>query len=172
MNNRDIKLLVIDVDGTMTDGGIYYDSHGNEMKKFCTKDAAGFFAASAADIEIMVLTGRESKATEKRMKELKVTYLYQGIRNKSAFLKDFISGKNWNKENIGYIGDDLNDLSVMKMAGFIGCPCDACPEVIHISDYVSTQKGGHGAVRDIICFLLKSQGIWEKCIEEVYGFGT
>ena len=84
------RLIVIDVDGTMTDGGIYYDEHGNEMKKFCTKDAAGFFAAHEAGMEIMVLTGRECAATTRRMGEMQVDYLYQHIKDKRAFLQNVI----------------------------------------------------------------------------------
>ena len=78
----DIKVLVIDVDGTMTDAGIYYDETGNELKKFCTKDAAGFFAARIVGIKTMVLTGRECAATTRRMKELKVDYLCQNVKEK------------------------------------------------------------------------------------------
>ena len=81
-----IKYLIVDVDGTMTDGGIYYDENGNEWKKFCTKDAAGFWAAKQNGIEIVVLTGRECRATSRRMEELKVKYLYQNVKNKYKFL--------------------------------------------------------------------------------------
>ncbi len=89
-----IKYLVIDVDGTMTDAGIYYDENGNELKKFCTKDAAGFFTAHAAGIKIMVLTGRECAATTRRMTEMKVDYLVQGIKDKETYLKDFLLKEN------------------------------------------------------------------------------
>ena len=86
-----IKYLIIDVDGTMTDAGIYYDDHGNELKKFCTRDAAGFFAAKQAGIKIMVLTGRECQAVTRRMTELKVDFLYQNIKEKASFLQKFIA---------------------------------------------------------------------------------
>ena len=103
---KQIKLLVIDVDGTMTDGGIYYDEHGNEWKKFNTKDAAGFFAAKRAGIKTMVLTGRECAATTRRMTELQVDYLFQNVRDKAAFLRDFMRENGLEKEDVGYIGDD------------------------------------------------------------------
>lgn len=163
-----IKLLVIDVDGTMTDAGIYYDENGNEQKKFCTKDAAGFFCAHAAGIEIMVLTGRECAATSRRMKEMKVEYLCQNVINKYDFLLDFIREHALKYEQIGYIGDDLNDLSPMTLAGFVGCPEDACDEIKAFSDYISSFKGGHGAVRDIISYLLKQRGQWEDAYMKVY----
>ena len=166
-----IKYLVIDVDGTMTDAGIYYDENGNELKKFCTKDAAGFFTAHQVGIKIVVLTGRECAATTRRMTEMKVDYLVQNIKDKIAYLDDFIQREKISYEEIGYLGDDLNDLAGMQKAGFAGCPEDACEEIKEICDYVSAVKGGHGAVRDIVSHLLKERGEWEGAISKVYGFG-
>ena len=166
-----IKYLVIDVDGTMTDAGIYYDENGNELKKFCTKDAAGFFTAHQVGIKIVVLTGRECAATTRRMTEMKVDYLVQNIKDKIAYLDDFIQREKISYEEIGYLGDDLNDLAGMQKAGFAGCPEDACEEIKDICDYVSAVKGGHGAVRDIVSHLLKERGEWEGAISKVYGFG-
>lgn len=168
---RNIKLLVIDVDGTLTDAGIYYDEHGNELKKFCTKDAAGFFAAHQVGMKIMILTGRESLATTRRMTELKVDYLYQNVKNKVEFLKLFMEKEGIQKDEIGYIGDDLNDLPPMMLVGYVACPADSCPEVKEIADYVSNDNGGHGAVRDIIEHILRETGEWQSAIEEVYGIG-
>ena len=166
-----IKYLVIDVDGTMTDAGIYYDENGNELKKFCTKDAAGFFTAHQVGIKIMVLTGRECAATTRRMTEMKVDYLVQNVKDKIVYLDDFIQREKISYEEIGYLGDDLNDLAGMQKAGFAGCPEDACEEIKEICDYVSAVKGGHGAVRDIISHLLKERGEWESATSKVYGFG-
>ena len=166
-----IKYLVIDVDGTMTDGGIYYDENGNELKKFCTKDAAGFFAAHQSGIKIMVLTGRECVATTRRMTEMKVDFLYQNIKNKAEFLQNFMIENKIEKHELGYIGDDLNDLPPMKLAAFIGCPSDSCSEIIAIANYVSNVSGGHGAVRDIIEHILRQSGEWENAISSVYGIG-
>lgn len=169
---RKLEYLVIDVDGTMTDAGIYYDENGNELKKFCTKDAAGFFAAHNVGIKIMVLTGRECAATTRRMKEMKVDYLYQNIKDKSAFLIDFMTENNIAKEQIGYIGDDLNDLPPMALTGFVGCPADSCVEVREIADYVSSVKGGYGAVRDVIEHILRESGEWDTAVSQVYGIGV
>lgn len=168
---RKIKFLVIDVDGTMTDAGIYYDDNGNELKKFCSKDAAGFFAARRVGISIMVLTGRECLATTRRMNELKVDYLQQNIKNKYEFLKQFMTVNNISKEELGYIGDDLNDFHPMKLAGFVGCPSDSCPEILAIADYISPVKGGAGAVRDIIEYMLRESEEWDKAVSEVYNIG-
>lgn len=167
-----IKLIVIDVDGTMTDAGIYYDENGNELKKFCTKDAAGFFVAHSVGIEIMVLTGRECAATTRRMTEMKVEYLFQNVKNKADFLKRFMEQHGIKKEEVGYIGDDLNDLPSMLLAGYIGCPADSCPEIKKVADYISGINGGNGAVRDVIEHILRESGQWDKAVTDVYGVGV
>lgn len=168
---KKIKYLIIDVDGTLTDAGIYYDERGNELKKFCTKDAAGFFAAHQVGMKIMILTGRESAATTRRMTEMKADYLIQNCRDKINYIKKFMEEHSILKDEIGYLGDDLNDLTAMQLCGFIGCPSDACKEVKEKADYVSDICGGHGAVRDIIEFLLQARGEWNDAIAEEYGSG-
>lgn len=171
MDTNRIKYWVIDIDGTMTDGGIYYDEQGNETKKFCTKDAAGFFAAHQTGMEILVVTGRECTATAKRMKELKVDFLYQQVRDKRRFLERFFVDKGIEREEVAYIGDDLNDLPAMQLAGFVGCPKDSCTEIIERADYVSDICGGYGAVRDVIEYVLRKNGQWESAVNEIYGSG-
>lgn len=169
---EEIKLWVIDVDGTMTDAGIYYDEHGNELKKFCTKDAAGFFAARQAGMKIMVLTGRECEATRRRMEEMKVDYLCQNVKDKTDYLENFMREHSLKTANVAYIGDDLNDLPAMKLAGFVGCPADSCPEIQDRADYVSPVKGGQGAVRDVIEHVLRKSGEWEETVRRIYGIGV
>lgn len=168
----DIKLIVIDVDGTMTDGGIYYDEHGNETKKFCTIDAAGIFAAKQLGIKTMVLTGRECQATTRRMTELKVDYLFQNIKDKYSYLKDFMRENSITEQQVIYIGDDLNDLKPMELAGYVGCPSTACREVKERADYVSDVPGGQGAVRDVLEHLFREKGLWDAAVQEVYGIGV
>ena len=166
---QDIGYWVIDVDGTMTDGSIYYDETGNELKKFSTKDAAGIFIAHACKMQIIVITGRHCVATERRMKELKVDYLFQDIKNKKAFLELFIKEHHIRKEQLGYIGDDLNDLQAMNLAGFVGCPKDACQEVKKRAEYIAQKRGGYGAVRDVLEFVLRKTGKWDDLVSELYG---
>lgn len=168
---KEIRYLIIDVDGTLTDAGIYYDENGNELKKFSTKDAAGFFAAHKAGIKIIILTGRKCAATERRMKELQVEYLIQDCRDKVSYIRRFMNEYGVHKNEMGYLGDDLNDLPGMALCSFVGCPRDSCEEVKAAANYVSDLKGGYGAVRDIIEFLLKERGEWKKVITEVYGLG-
>ena len=164
-----IKYIILDVDGTLTDGGIYYDETGNELKKFCTKDAAGIFTARTAGIRVMVLTGRECTATTRRLTELGVKELYQNIKDKVSWMKQWMVDNNINRDEVAYIGDDLNDISPMKLCGYIGCPADACEEVKAIANYVSTIKGGCGAARDVIEHYFREQGIWSSLVEKSYG---
>lgn len=169
---RTIEYIIIDVDGTLTDTGIYYDEHGNELKKFSTHDAAGFFAAKAVGIKTMILTGRECAATTRRMQDLKADYIIQNIRNKVAYLREFMNEHNISKEQIAYIGDDLNDLPPMQLVGYVACPCNSCKEILRIADYVSPLKGGEGAVRDVIEHMLTQSGEWDNAVSNVYGIGV
>ena len=171
MSNRSIEYIVIDVDGTLTDSGIYYDEHGNEQKKFCTKDAAGFFAAKVVGIKTIILTGRECAATTRRMQELKADYICQNVKDKVSFLREFMNDHHVAKEQLAYIGDDLNDLAPMQLAGFVACPADSCAEIIQIADYVSPINGGHGAVRDVIEQMLRDSDEWDNAVSNVYGIG-
>ncbi len=168
---KEIKYLIIDVDGTLTDASIYYDENGNELKKFSTKDAAGFFAAHHVGIKIMILTGRECAATTRRMKEMQVEYLVQDCKDKITYMQNFMKENDISKNELGYLGDDLNDLPGMSLCGFVGCPADACAEVKKIADYISGVCGGYGAVRDIVSYLLSGRGEWEEAISGVYGIG-
>ena len=116
-NLESIRLIVLDVDGTMTDGGIYIDNNGIEQKKFNIKDGAGIILAESIGIEFMILTGRKSACVEQRAKELNIKYVCQGIHYKVDYLKDFARNKALLAENIAYIGDDLNDLPAMHFVG-------------------------------------------------------
>lgn len=164
-----IKLIIIDVDGTLTDSSIYYGSGGLEIKKFSAKDGPGFPLARCSGIRTMILTGRESEATGRRMKELQADLIYQNIKNKYKFLKGFLEENGYDVEQIAYIGDDINDIYAMSLAGFVCCPFDASEEVKQISDYISPIQGGHGAFMDVISYILKQRGEWEKACSSVFG---
>ncbi|HCT90063.1 MAG TPA: hypothetical protein DF613_01575 [Lachnospiraceae bacterium] len=164
-----LKYIIIDVDGTMTDGGIYYDSYGNEIKKFCTKDAAGLFCLKAAGIQPLVVTGRRCFATERRMQDLRVEFLYQDVKDKKLFLEHFTKDYGVSAGEIGYLGDDLNDYAAMSLCGFKACPANACEEIKEISDYISARTGGNGAVRDVAEHILKGRKQWAEAIRSVYG---
>lgn len=152
---KKIKYLVMDVDGTLTDGKIYMGVNGEIMKAFDAKDGYGIHdLLPAAGIIPIIITGRSSKILENRCKELEIKFIYQGVKDKIAKLNEILSDQGGQYCNVAYIGDDLNDLNCMQVVkengGFIGCPSDAALKVKEISDFVSTKEGGNGAVREFI----------------------
>ena len=146
-----IKAIIMDVDGTLTDGGIYLDSNGNEMKKFNVKDG---YAISKIlpenDIIPIILTGRESEIVKLRCAELRIKYIIQGSKDKVKDMLNILKKLSVSLEEAMYIGDDLNDLECMKLVGVRACPGDAVQDIKKISKYVATSNGGYGAVREII----------------------
>ena len=164
-----IQLIVMDVDGTLTDGSVYYNEAGIETKKFSVKDGAGIVAAQAVGIPCMILTGRESWAVKRRAEDLRIQYVYQGIKDKAGFLQEFLQDRKIDANTILFIGDDFNDMKAMRMAGMVGCPADAAAEVRKLADYISDSKGGYGAFRDIIFHYLRAEGKYEAAIEGAFG---
>lgn len=146
-----IKYLVMDVDGTLTDGKIYMGNDGEMMKAFNIKDGCGIHDIVVPEgITPVIITGRNSKILFNRCSELGITEVHQGISNKIEALKRITS----DLSEVAYIGDDINDLSCMRFVkaegGKIGCPADGVKKVMEIADYIAEHKGGDGAVRDFI----------------------
>ena len=168
MDYSKIKLIVLDVDGTLTDGGIYYDAHGNEIKRFDVKDGLGILVARKAGLQFAIITGRVSPMVERRSKELGIEYLVQGAQKKHPALLELASSCGLSMAEIGYIGDDLNDLQCMEAVGFRACPSDAATEVKSVCEYVASVSGGHGAVREGLEYLLNHRGQWETAANVCY----
>lgn len=152
-----IEYLVMDVDGTLTDGKIYMSNTGEAMKAFNIKDGCGIHEILPKySIIPVIITGRESQIVSKRSKELGITNVYQGVHNKVMKLQEIICETNI----VAYIGDDINDLDCMlfikESGGIVGCPFDAAKEVKAIADYISPIRGGEGAVRDFIEYLISA----------------
>lgn len=162
-----IKLVLLDVDGTLTDGGIYRGNNGEELKRFNVKDGYVIVNAQKLGIEFGIITGRKSELVEIRSNELKIKYLYQGISEKTVILKEIMQKTELKKEEIAYMGDDLNDILIMKQSGLTGTPKDAADEVIQIADFVSEKNGGSGAVREFVEYILKKDGKWETFLKNV-----
>ena len=151
-----IKYLVMDVDGTLTDGKIYMGAHGEMMKAFNIKDGCGIHdIAIPGGIIPVIITGRKSEIVKKRCGELGIQQVYQGIKNKIEQLNSIAD----DLSQVAYIGDDINDLSCMipvkEAGGVVGCPADAVERVKEISDFVALHNGGDGAVRDFIEWIIK-----------------
>lgn len=153
-----IKLLVMDVDGTLTDGHIYIGNTGEMMKAFHVKD--GYAIAQMLPkmgIIPVIITGRSSAIVEQRARELNITELHQGISDKLKQLRQLMQKFNVSPADIAYIGDDLNDLECIQFCGYTGCPADAVSEVLTQVDYICRNNGGNGAVREFIEQLTKQQ---------------
>lgn len=150
----DIKLLVMDVDGTLTDGKIYMSSGGEFIKAFNIKDGYAIVRLRDYGVEPVIITGRSSEIVNQRCKELKIKELYQGIDNKSYKLREICKKYDVMLSQVAYIGDDLNDLPCMKICGFSACPSDAIKCVKDNVNYICEAKGGDGAVREFIDYLL------------------
>ena len=151
------KYIVMDVDGTLTDGKIYMGNDGEMMKAFDIKDGCGIHdILIPAGITPVIITGRSSKILENRCKELGITNLHQGIRNKIEKLLTITT----DLSTVAYIGDDINDLSCMEpikeAGGLVGCPADAVQKVVDLADFVSKRNGGNGAVREFIEWIVSN----------------
>lgn len=146
-----IKMLVMDVDGTLTDGHIYISEQGEAIKAFHVQD--GYAIAQMlpeCGVVPVIITGRKSEIVRRRAEELKIAQLHQGVSNKLACLKKIAAEYHIQPEEIAYIGDDLNDLSCIEYCGLTASPADAVDEVLHHVDYVCRRGGGRGAVREFI----------------------
>lgn len=162
---KDINTIFLDVDGTLTDGKVYLDNGKNEFKAFNVKDGLMVVQAIKLGYEVIIMTGRKSEVVARRAAELGIEEYYQGVRDKKAALEKLMEEKGITYANLAYLGDDLNDLAVMKEARFAGCPADAAAELKEISDLISEFEGGNGAVREILSHILKAKGEYHRVVE-------
>ena len=156
------KLILTDIDGVWTDGGMYYDNHGNELKKFHTYDSAGVLFCKKLNVPVGILTGEITEIVAKRAEKLKVDYLYQGVENKLDVAKDLCNKYNIDLNDIAYIGDDLNDISLLKSVGFSACPSSAPNYIKKIVHTILHKKGGEGVFREFIEQLFDIESIVDE----------
>lgn len=161
---KSIKLIVLDVDGVLTDGKLYIGSDGVEYKPFHTKDGMGISLAHYAGIKTAIITGRKSEAVSKRAKELKISYVFQGIHDKLPVLQKMMKELDVTLNEVCYMGDDINDLPVMREIGYAVAPNDAVSIVKEHAHFVTNLNGGEGAVREMIESILTSQGDLQEII--------
>ena len=159
----DITLIILDVDGTLTDGSIILGSN-IEIKAFNAKDGGMLKALPSLGIDAVFLTARECEAVSRRARELGATAV-QGIAEKLSALRKLLEERGVKPENCAYIGDDLNDYAAMAICGFKACPADAAEEIRELCDYVSEYDGGRGAVRDICEHILKQSGRYDGFLD-------
>lgn len=165
---QNIRCLICDVDGVLTDGNVYLDNEAGELKAFNIKDGLGIKLMQRSGIEVAIITGRNSPVVSRRMAELGVTHYYQGQVNKQAAFEDLLQKLDITSEQVAYIGDDLPDLPLMKRVGIGFAPSDAASFVQEKSDYLLTTQGGKGAVREIAELLLATQGKLDAIHQEYW----
>ena len=153
------KLILTDIDGVWTDGGMYYDNFGNELKKFHTYDSAGVLFCKKLNVPVGIITGESTEIVAKRAEKLKVDHLYQGVENKLVVAKDLCNKYNIDLNDIAYIGDDLNDISLLKSVGFSACPSSAPNYIKKIVHTVLHKNGGEGVFREFVEQLLDIESI-------------
>lgn len=157
---KNIRLLILDVDGVMTDGRIIMDHMGHETKNFNVKDGHGIKILIKFGIDVALLTGRRSDVVEHRARDLGIGEVHQGIFNKVEISEEILKKRSLNYENVAYVGDDIVDIPLLNKVGFSVAVADATSDVKKIVDYVTKKKGGHGAVREVCELILQAQGKW------------
>ncbi len=168
MQPDQIKLLLLDVDGVLTDGSIWIDESGRETKRFHVRDGLAIKAAQRCGLTVGLLTARNSRATTHRAAELGIDLIEQGASDKLIAFENLCARLDVEPQDVAYMGDDLADLPVLTRVGFPMAPADGAEEVRQVAKFVTHRSGGHGAVREAIEHLLKASGRWDEVLEQ-YG---
>lgn len=163
---KKIKLIVLDVDGTLTDGKLYIDNAGEEIKAFNVKDGMSIAQGIKYGMKFAIITGKESEIVRRRAKELGIEEVHQKISNKIKVLDEILKKNQITYEETAYMGDDINDIPAIMKAGLTGAPYDSSPDIINLVDFRTPAKGGKGAVREFVEYILREQGIWDKILDD------
>jgi 3-deoxy-D-manno-octulosonate 8-phosphate phosphatase (KDO 8-P phosphatase) len=163
-----LKMMIFDVDGVLTDGGVIYQDDGSEIKIFDVKDGHGIKLLQRAGIEVALISGRFSKTVEHRAVGLGIARVYQGAKNKIEFYDKIRDETGLTGRQMGYMGDDLIDVPVMRRVGFSVAVADASPHVLPHAHYITRKNGGHGAAREICELILQVQGLWEDVVRRYF----
>ncbi|KAA6302434.1 MAG: 3-deoxy-D-manno-octulosonate 8-phosphate phosphatase KdsC [Candidatus Ordinivivax streblomastigis] len=161
-NHKKIKLILTDIDGVWTDGGMYYDQTGNEWKKFHTYDSAGVLFCHQRNIPVGIITGEETEIVKRRAEKLKIDYLFQGVSNKLETAGKLCDELKIDLSEVAYIGDDINDVELLKVVGFSACPNSAPEYIKGIVQHVTKKNGGEGAFREVIEILFEVMNYKDK----------
>lgn len=162
---KSVKVLILDVDGVLTDGGIIIDEDGRETKRFDVRDGHGLKMLMRYDIEVVLLTGRNSRVVEHRASDLGIKEVYQGVWNKLEVFEEILMKRKINSANTAFMGDDVVDIPVLRKVGFSATVADAAEDVKKMVDYISEKPGGRGAVREICEIILKAKGMWPEAVK-------
>lgn len=165
INLADVQLLVLDVDGVLTDGALIFNADGSESKFFNSLDGHGIRMWQRAGLKVAFLSGRPSEAAKQRAEQLDVDYCIQDCHNKLPALEKLLEQLGLSAGQVAYIGDDLTDLPAMRYAGFAAAVVNAVDEVKQYTDYITIRPGGSGAVREVIEYILKNTGKWQELMK-------
>lgn len=160
------KLIITDIDGVWTDGSMYYDQTGNEWKKFHTYDSAGVLFAHLQNIPVAIITGENTEIVSRRAEKVKVDYLFQGVKNKVQIVENLIKDLGITFKDCAFIGDDINDIELLEKVGISACPENAPNYIKDKVSLITNKKGGQGAFREFVEFILESNGVLEKTLEK------
>jgi 3-deoxy-D-manno-octulosonate 8-phosphate phosphatase (KDO 8-P phosphatase) len=162
-----IQACVFDVDGVLTDGALWYGPSGEALKRFDVRDGHGMVLARLTGLKVCLLTARVSTMVETRAAELKLTRVVQGARDKGQGLIDLAAELGLPLEALSYMGDDVNDVPALRLAGLATCPADAVAESVSVSHWVSQRPGGHGAARELLELVLRATGRWDAALNHM-----
>ncbi|MCD6527527.1 MAG: HAD-IIIA family hydrolase [Desulfuromonas sp.] len=163
-----IRLLLLDVDGVLTDGSIIYDSNGAESKAFHVRDGHGLKLLQRAGIKVGIITGRESAVVARRAAELEIDIVYQGVKDKLVPYQQILSDLNLTDDQVAYAGDDVVDLPILRRVGCAFTVADGVADIKPYVDYITTLPGGAGAVREICEMLLRQSGLWASVAQRYF----
>jgi 3-deoxy-D-manno-octulosonate 8-phosphate phosphatase (KDO 8-P phosphatase) len=167
-----IRLLALDVDGVLTDGGIVYGSDGSEQKTFHVRDGSGLKLWAQAGKQAAIITGRSSPIVEVRAQELDIGFVYQGASDKRQAFQNLLDAAGARPDSVCYVGDDVPDLPLLRLCRLAVAVADACTEVRAEAHYITRAAGGRGAVRETIELILRCQGVWQEVVERTREKGT
>jgi 3-deoxy-D-manno-octulosonate 8-phosphate phosphatase (KDO 8-P phosphatase) len=161
----EIRMILLDVDGVLTDGKIYLGNNNEEFRAFFVRDGLAIRMGQSAGLRFGILSGRDSPLVERRARELDIEHVHQGIQDKGAQLNLIATETGLKTEQICFVGDDLIDVPALRLAGLAACPADGCEETRQFAHYICNNKGGHGAVREVVDLVLRASGRWDKAMQ-------
>lgn len=162
------KLFITDIDGVMTDGGMYYTAEGDVMKRFSVKDGWGVIFLRDLGIPVAIMTGENSPVVAKRAEKLKIEHCYLGVKDKLSLARELCSDMGITLDDVAYIGDDLNDVALLREAGFRGCPANTPGYVRSLANYPGSVHGGFGAFREFVEAVLADAGVLEDVLKKYF----
>ena len=161
------KLVITDIDGVWTDGGMYYDQTGNEWKKFNTSDSVGILLCKKLEIKTVIITGEKTEIVKRRAEKLKVDYFFDGVKNKVEVAQQLIKELNISFNEVAFIGDDINDINLLQLVGISGTPNNGIAYIKNFATIITTKNGGDGAFREFVETILLKKYTYNELIDLV-----